>query len=346
MSVFTGTLGQWSQTARTLWDWWRRELWDAVPTSIKARLRGRARVDIYLRDSRVEMLCTDRDLRFQLCEDAPLSVLTSESWDEISKTLVDRSARLFLRDRDVLYLELDVPRRAGRDLPSAIAIQLELASPLSPALCTWSWAATKVDRERAEVLVALVRSSTLEVIDKLFLRHGLVCPPIYCETAPGNLRLQRGRSVFESLYRRWQRLAIIWSTALFVSLPLLVLAGASLLTAIEQAKLDGLRREAAPKLASLREARRDARLWQVYIPLRAIPPATLILSELGERAPAQTSVENIDFHGGRSIAFDWTGDVSAQALDDFVRSPGKVAIERPEADQKLTSPLSLSAELE
>jgi hypothetical protein len=345
MTAFSAPLGRWIDAARTAWDWWLSELWNTVPMSLKTRLRARARVDIYLHDDRVELLCTDGKVQFQLCEERPLAALDEASWDELTQTLIDRSARVFLRERDVFCFELSVPRATGRDLPSAIAIQLELASPIDPELTSWSWATVSVTRESALVLVALARSSALDAIQRQFEQRGLLCPPIHAQTPAGIMRLRRGRTCFESMSRRWQRRAVLWSTLLLLSLPLLTLAGAHLLAAIDQAELNGLRQAAAPKLAALRDARRNARLWQAYIPLRALPSSTMMLSELGERAPEGTSIENIDYRGGRTMAFDWAGDTGPAALDDFIRAPGKLSIARPADAEKLMSPVPLSGEL-
>jgi hypothetical protein len=317
------------QEVQRLWQWWTSELVACLPRSVLDRLHWRPRTEIRPGRDGVNILCIDGKEEQLFREDRPLATLDDAGWQELASLIVDRSASLILASRDVHCFALDLPRRSGRNLPATIALQLEVASPLDPARALWSWTLLQVDRNRAEVLVALAKASAIDELDRQFAQRGLACPPIFCETAAGLIRLREGRRVFHSLDGQRNRRAVLVSLLIFAALPFLLLACGQFLLARDTSRLETVRRDIAPKLEADRLARQQAKLWQAYAPLRRIPPANVILGDLGRRTPTGLSIENILVERGSKVSFDLVGDGAGDSVEALVQSDGLLLIDAP-----------------
>lgn len=329
---------------RRFWRWWTGELDAAIPRRLRQRFDRRERVDIRLGRDGIAISCKRGSLDQRFEEGRPLEALDVAAWDELATFLVDRPARVFLDARDRLCLTMDLPRRTGRNLPAAIALQLGSASPIDPEQASWSWAVLNADRGRVTVLVVLARSSRLDGIESLFARHGLSSPPIYCETPAGLIRMRGGRTVLRSVEGEHNRRAIIAATLMLVTTPLLLLIGAQLLSAHNEAQLNMLRRKLAPKIAADREVRREARLWQAYTPLRRLPFASIILADLGRRAPSGTSVDGLAVTQDRRIRFELVGVQGEQDVATMVASDGLLLLSSVPGNDE-SGPVIFTAEL-
>lgn len=329
---------------RRFWRWWTGELGAAIPQRLRQCFDRRERADIRLGRDSIAISCMRGSLDQRFEEDRPLEALDPPAWDELAAFLMDRSARVILAASDRLCLTLDLPRRTGRNLPAAIALQLGFASPIDPEQACWSWAVLSADRDRVTVLVVLTRSSRLDTIESLFARHGLSSPPIYCETPAGLVRIREGRVVLRSVEGERNSRALIAATLILVMTPLLLLIGAQIMSVRKEAQLDMLRRELAPKIAADNEARREARLWQAYAPLRRLPSANIILADLGRRAPSGTSIDTLTVTPDRRIRFELVGAQDERDVTAMIASDGLLLLSSvPDNDE--SGPVIFTAEL-
>lgn len=311
---------------------------------LRDRLARRDRVDIRLAPDELNIICMSGENEQRFAEKRPLEALDVTAWEELAGFLIDRSARIILHERDRLCLMLDLPRRTGRNLPAAIALQLGFVSPIKPDQASWSWTVQSLDGERVTILIALARSTLLDSIEMLFARHALSCPPIFCETAVGLTRLRDGRRVLYSLESRRNRRALIASAGILLATPVLLLVSAQLLGARADAQLSMLRRELAPRIEADRQARREVRLWQAYAPLRRLSSANIILGDLGHRVPAGTSIETITVAPDGHIRFELAGAADEQAVAELLGSSGLLLLSAG-PDNEVTGTGSFTAEL-
>lgn len=330
--------------ARRLWTWWIDELSACVPASLRKRISWRPRTEIRLGRDGIDILCIDGQEERRFREGQPLARLDGQGWEELSAFVVDRATRLILAPRDVHCFTLDLPRRSGRNLPSAIALQLDFASPVEPSRTIWSWSLLHADRNRVEVQIAQAKAALIDEIDRLFAMHGVPCPPVYAETPAGSIRLREGE-VFRSAEGQRNRRAIIASLAILGALPVLLLAGAHFLSARNEARLDMVRREIAPKVDADRWARREAKLWQAWATLDRFLPASVVLGDLGQRAPEGASIETIAVSDGGEISFALAGRTSEDAIESLATSNGLLLISGPTTQANGADPVSMTAEM-
>lgn len=329
---------------RVFWHWWLQELWTSIPRTWRSRFLPRPSTDIFLHEDRVEIVARDGENERHLRDGRPLGEFDAEGWGELASLLLDRTARLFLHQDDALEVRLELPRQAGRDLPSAIAIQLELASPIEPEYLTWTWAPLEVSKSHAKVLVVLCRKSRLEDVRNQFEARGLPAPPLFHRSNLGDLRLQRGLTVLRSQAKMLECRAMQLSLALLAVNPLLMLGGAWLLTEMNEIKLERLRAENAPKLEIDRRARRNAQLWSAAEAFEKVPSAGAILNELARRAPPGLRVEFMSMSPG-SVSFDLVGEIDERAIAYLVRSGGRIDIEPPDLPDGPVERLSFGGSL-
>lgn len=312
---------------RRFWSWWTGELRACIPFKLRERLAG-PRSDIRPTRTHIEIICRDRAGERHFREDKALATLDESGWDELARLLTDRSARIILAPRDTHCFTLDLPRRSGRNLPATIALQMEFASPIEPSQTAWSWTLLDADRERVSVLVAQTKDTTLRAMETLFAARGLQLPPVYCDTEAGLICVREGERVFRSDEGRRNRRALLASLAMIAILPIVLLAGAHLLIARNEAQLSALRREIAPKVELDRQTRQQMRIWQAWDPISRIPPASIILGDLGRRVPDGGSIEKLAVANGRDIRFDLSG-IDTAAAETMVSSEGLLSISGP-----------------
>lgn len=287
--------------------WWLGELRSMLPARINAA-PSRACCDILVCKSATIIDRIKGGIGERLVDDRPLEALDADGWGELAGLIEGGRTRLVLAPPDVYVTRLELPAAARGRLRSAIALQLDHLAPIDPALLSWNSEVIGGEGKKLSLVVAMARTSRIQLLLSLFADHGLPPPKI--------VAMADGRPVtLFSPPRRMSadRRAWLVAAGLIASIPFTTMAGAAMLSGIEESRSAALQRELAPLQKAERESAQSENLRRALKPLFETPSAIKAIEALAMVLPETAFVREATLaSNGLSFTVE-TGDAEALA---------------------------------
>jgi general secretion pathway protein L len=199
------------KTVSKAWDWWLRELLQAIPASLLQKLRPpRAQVDIYFTKSEaiVSQLSEngwEERGRLDLAPSTP----DEAAFADFFKTASRPDVRVRLANALILRRELDLPRAAESRLRDIVAIDFDRQTPLTLETGVFDVQVRERDLASGRIRVALIAAKRRTINESLALCSRLGVFPrsiTVADHADGlsefNLLTPAGRGAEEDIWRR------------------------------------------------------------------------------------------------------------------------------------------------
>lgn len=321
--------------ARSFGRWWRDELVGMVPLSWRERwTRSIPKAVIRPFADRVEVELIDGEAHRLLIDDAPLDGLDAEAWAQLDQVIRSRRTILVLSHPQSLVVHTSLPPGAVGHAGRVLELQLERLSPLKPEYIHWNWAVVP-GPERAEAAVAMVRTETVEGLDRQFAEHGLPLPAIAAAHEPAPVHILAGHDGSDTPERRSDRRLGWISLALLLSIPLTTLVGLAIERRNTLASIERLEEEVGPRLRADARARRAAGAAAIARPLLARPSASRLIDRLALLLPDGSRLASLVIgpDGVATVTFE---GASAETLEPLLTDAFReVTILSPEAAETI-----------
>lgn len=315
--------------------WWQGELVEMVPLSWRERwTRSIPKAVIRPFADRVEVELIDGREHRLLIDDASLDGLDAEAWGQLDQVIRSRRTLLVLSHPHSLVVHTSLPPGAVGHAGRVLELQLERLSPLKSEYVHWNWAVVP-GPERAEAVVAMVRTETVERLDRQFAEQGLPLPAIAAAHEPASVHILAGHDGSDTALRRSDRRLGWIALALLLSIPLTTLAGLATERRNTLASIESLEEEVGLKLRADARARQAAGAATIARPLLARPTASRLIDRLTLLLPDGSRLASLVIgpDGVATVTFE---GVNAEALEPLLTDAFReVTMLSPEAAETI-----------
>lgn len=271
--------------AHDFWNWWSDELKAMLPAKLKGEPTQRDRFDIYLGTDETVVETVVHGAGQKMVEAKPVDKLGEDCWEQIGVLAETGTPRLHLDGADYHIIPVTLPKASREQLASALSFQLPGLVPLEEQLIDWNFAELAREGGHVELALVLAKSVRLDAIETLFADHDLM-PPTFCvrledQTIILRKPLEMGRNPFKD--RRMQVALAVF--AMLAMIPLLTIAGANIMSAIETDRSEKLEAELAPRLAGEKQILKEEMVRRAAAPLFRLPSASNRLESIARHLP-------------------------------------------------------------
>ncbi|MEP3226281.1 MAG: hypothetical protein ABJO01_09920 [Parasphingorhabdus sp.] len=281
----TGRFSQAAETVHGFWSWWSDEMLGMLPASLKGDPTERDRFDIFLGDEETVIEKVVRGAAQKMVEPCGFNDLPDESWEQISVLLQDQKPRLFLAAKDILQIPVTMPRASAGQIRSALTLQLPGLVPLMPEHIDWNFVEIARDAQNIEITLVIARSSRLDELEEAFA-YKEIMPPVFCaNVADRCLVLRKPLELTHRPINDKKLLATMAAIGMLAMIPVFTIGGAEMLASLNLERAERLQKDLAPKLAQVRDVRREETIRRAAAPLFNMPSAANLLEMIAQNLP-------------------------------------------------------------
>ncbi|MEP3451053.1 MAG: hypothetical protein ABJN65_01185 [Parasphingorhabdus sp.] len=271
--------------AQGLWSWWSDEMLSMTPEAWRGGATPRDRFDMFLEaEETILEIVRDGDAR-RMHEAHALEDLDDEGWSQIAEFAESHRVRLFLTSGDFLEIPVTLPKASSGQLRSAINLQLPTLSPIVPDKIDWNFLELGRTDHDLNLSLIIARSTRLDELESIFALRGLMPPQICVQLGEQIVTLRKPLELSATPVSSKNMLTAGATIGMLCLIPITTIAGANVLTSLDEDRIARLEKDLAPKLAQEREAQREEKIRRAAAPLFNMSSASNRLEALAIQLP-------------------------------------------------------------
>jgi len=286
-----------------IWSWWSDEMLSMAPASWRGEATARNRFDVLLHSEETILEIVQNGEARRMREDRNLENLDDEAWLQIEEFSESHGLRLFLNPGDFLEIPVSLPKASTGQLRSAISLQLPTLTPIVPEQIDWNFLELGQTEKEVNLSLAIARSSRLDALEAIFAERGLMPPQFCVAVGDQNITLRKPLELAAKPMSSKVMLTAIFATAMIAMIPISTIAGAKMLTSLNEDRIARLEKDLGPKLAREREAQRAEKIKRAAAPLFNLPSASNRLEALAAGLPSSDWTVASTQHGDGGFEF-------------------------------------------